>query len=250
MDNLQKSLVPISEAARYLGVSAMTLRRWHEDGSFPPTFISPGGHRYYALGDLERRTKGLFALAQSWATAERPAALPLEFYCSTSDRFKTRHARMAHALGDVPAYHAIAPLLSAASGEIGNNSFDHNLGVWHDVIGVLFAYDAGKHLIVLADRGVGVLATLKRVRPNLRTHEEALQTAFTEVVTGRAPEHRGNGLKYVREAMRKAGADLRFQSGDAVLTIRAGDDDIHLKKTDQAIRGCLAAIAFPRAEKI
>ena len=75
-------------------------------------------------------------------------------------------------------------------------------------------------MIVLADRGVGVLATLRRIRPKLETDGEALQVAFTEFITGRAPEHRGNGLKYVKDALAKSGASLTFQSGDAILELR------------------------------
>jgi len=35
--------------------------------------------------------------------------------------------------------------------------------------------------------------------PELSTDEEAVRTAFTKVVSGRAPESRGNGLKFVRK---------------------------------------------------
>ena len=56
-----------------------------------------------------------------------------------------------------------------------------------------------KRYIVLADRGLGILETLKQVRPTLKTHIEAVNVAFTEILSGRAPEKRGNGLKFVRE---------------------------------------------------
>ena len=47
----------------------------------------------------------------------------------------------------------------AVAGEIGNNSFDHNLGNWADMIGIFFYYDEKTHTIILADRGQGVLVT-------------------------------------------------------------------------------------------
>lgn len=244
MANSNKQFFSISRAARYLGVSEATLRRWHEDGSFKATFRSPGGHRYYSLSDLEKNTKGIFRLAQEWASAVEPYVPERDFYCSTSDRFKARHERMAHDLNADTALQAIGSLISSAAGEIGNNSFDHNLGNWPDVIGTLFAYDLGKRRIVLADRGVGVLATLRHIRPNLQNHGEALRVAFTEFLTGRSPEHRGNGLKYVRDAIMQAGANLFFQSGDAVLEMKKAKTDFTIKKTDPPIRGCLSLIEF------
>ena len=244
MANISKKNLSISEAARYLGVTEATLRRWHNDGSFTASFLTPGGHRRYALADLEKRTKGLFRLAQEWAAAEKPWPLESDFYCSTSDRFKTRHERMAHEMDTHGSWQAFSSLISSATGEIGNNSFDHNLGNWPDVPGVFFAYDLGKRIIVLADRGVGILATLRLVRPKLETDEEALRVAFTEVLTSRASEHRGNGLKYVNEALTQAGVDFTFQSGTAVLSIRKGASPFTIKKSDAAIRGSLALMKF------
>lgn len=151
---------------------------------------------------------------------------------------------MAHEIDANPAFKEIGPLISSAAGEIGNNSFDHNLGNWPDIAGTFFAYDLGKRIIVLADRGVGVLSTLRRIKPDLKTNEEALRVAFTEFVTGRAPEHRGNGLKYTKDALTNAGADLTFQSGDSVLEIRKGKAELKIEKTDVPLRGSLALIEF------
>src|SRR3989344_807623 len=217
MDSFVKKLVSIKEAANYLGVSVATLRRWHNDGTFKATFVSPGGHRYYSLSDLGRKTKGIFRVAQEWVGAEQPFAPEHDFYCSTSDRFKTRHERMAHEIDAHPSWEKIGSLISSAAGEIGNNSFDHNLGNWPDIPGAFFAYDLGKRVIVLADRGVGVLATLRLIRPKLKTYAEALT---------------------------HAGADLTFQSGDSVLEIRKGRSGFNIKKADVPIRGTLSRIEF------
>ena len=244
MDNLNKNPLSIRDAAQYLGVSPMTLRRWHNHGTFKATFVSPGGHRYYSLADLNKKTKGIFRLAQEWAGAESSFLPEPDFYCSTSDRFKTRHERMAHEIDTHPSWEKFGSLLSSAAGEIGNNSFDHNLGNWPDVPGAFFSYDLGKRIIVLADRGVGVLATLRLIRPKLKTDEEALRVAFTEIITSRASEHRGNGLKYVRDALMQAGADLTFQSGDSILEIRKGVLEFKIKKANIPIRGSLSLIEF------
>ncbi len=244
MDRLTKHLLSISGASQYLGISEATLRRWHNDGSFQASFLTPGGHRYYSLSDLERKTKGIFRLAQEWAEAKEPFLPEPDFYCSTSDRFKTRHERMAHEIDSHSSWQKFGSLISAAAGEIGNNSYDHNLGNWPDVAGAFFAYDLGKRIIVLADRGVGVLATLRLVRPKLKTDEEALHLAFTEIITSRSSEHRGNGLKYVKEAIVQAGAHLTFQSGDSQLIIRKGEEGLRMKKADASIRGSFVFIQF------
>ncbi len=244
MNNLNKQFLTIKAAAQYLGLSEATLRRWDNAGSFKATFRSSGGHRYYSLSDLERKTKGIFRIAEEWARATEPFALEQDFYCSTSDRFKARYERMANRLSTDSTIKDIGSLVSSAAGEIGNNSFDHNLGNWPDIMGTFFAYDIGKRRIVLADRGVGILATLSKVVPALKGNKEALRIAFTEIITGRAPEHRGNGLKYVRDAIIQANANLFFQSGDAVLEIKKGNPTLIIKNADLPIRGCLAMIEF------
>ncbi len=244
MSNLSQNLVSITGAAKYLGISVQTLRRWDNDGSFKATFVSPGKHRLYSIADLEKKTKGVFRIAQEWVNSPTPLTPEREFYCENSDRFKTRLEKLAAELDADPKLQTTASLISSAAGEIGNNSYDHNLGNWPDILGTVFAYDLGKRTIVLADRGVGVLTTLQKIRPALKTSSEALKVAFTEFVTGRAPEHRGNGLKYVRDAITGARAALFFQSGDAVLEIKKGGTDFTITKADLPIHGCLTIIKF------
>jgi hypothetical protein len=96
----------------------------------------------------------------------------------------------------------------------------------------------------LADRGIGVLATLKRVRPNLNTHEAALATAFTEIISGRAPEERGNGLKFVKKVITENPMGLVFQSGDTEVILHKDDNGLHMNSSQNIIRGCLAFITF------
>jgi hypothetical protein len=47
-------------------------------------------------------------------------------------------------------------LLTAVVGEIWNNSYDHNLGSWKDVVGIIFFYDLTNKIVILADRGQGI----------------------------------------------------------------------------------------------
>ena len=135
-------------------------------------------------------------------------------------------------------------LVVSIAGEIGNNSFDHNLGQWPDTPGIFFGYDLNKRQIVLADRGLGILETLKRVKPELKDHEQALLTAFTEMISGRAPENRGNGLKYVRKVVSENPIDLLFQSGDAALKMEGKNQELRITKGEESFHGCLALITF------
>jgi excisionase family DNA binding protein len=240
----KKEFFSIGEAARYLGVSIMTLRRWHKAGSFLATFVSPGLRLYYSQVDLQRKTKGLAQAALDWASSDTGMEPSNDWYCPTSDVFKARLERLAHELLNRESIQALAPLVASAVGEIGNNSYDHNLGNWPDTSGVLFAYDLAKRSVVLADRGVGILATLRRIRPALETHTEALEVAFTEIITGRAPEHRGNGLKYVRRAIGESRTSLRFWTGNAYLSLTAKNTVPGVVESDIFVRGCVAVIDF------
>ncbi|OFZ78722.1 MAG: hypothetical protein A2583_08230 [Bdellovibrionales bacterium RIFOXYD1_FULL_53_11] len=95
---------------------------------------------------------------------------------------------------------AEAALLVSVTGEIGNNAFDHNIGQWQDQSGCWFEMNKAKNgvEIIIADRGRGFLESLKRVQTDLTTDQAAIEIAFEKIISGRSPEKRGNGLKYVR----------------------------------------------------
>ena len=135
-------------------------------------------------------------------------------------------------------------LLTSIAGEIGNNSYDHNLGQWPDTPGIFFGYDLNKKQIVLADRGLGILETLKRVKPELKDHKQALEVAFTEIISGRTPEARGNGLKYVKKVISENTINLFFQTGDAKLILNGGSADLKIETAEKNIRGCIALITY------
>lgn len=48
-----KKIVSISKAAKALGVTPLTLRRWHENGKLIPDEITKGGSRRYDLAKLQ-----------------------------------------------------------------------------------------------------------------------------------------------------------------------------------------------------
>lgn len=239
------SQLKINEAANYLEVSIDTLRRWDDKGKLKSLRVNQGDHRYYSLAQLEEfLTSSCISVAIKWARnniGEKPNDI---FYCSDSSVFQGRLYKLRKDLSENKEIESFFSLLISIVGEIGDNSFGHNLGNWPDVIGIFFAYNIKKKIIVLADRGQGVFKTLKRVKPELQNDAEALEVAFTEILSGRAPESRGNGLKYVRAVIEKNPVSLFFQSGEAELNLDQNNLVLKIKKTKEPIQGCLAIIKF------
>jgi len=231
----------IGKAAKQLDVSIDTLRRWDKSGKLPAK-KSGGGHRYYPQIDLDLFKKDNFALATTWilGQAEVPEST---LYCPTSSEFKGRLSKLQSALEKLEDLKEYYPLIVAIVGEIGNNSFDHNLGNWPDIPGILFSYDVNKRQIALVDRGQGVLRTLKRV-VDVKNDEDALHIAFTEIISGRAPEARGNGLKFVLEVILSRDIKLDFYSGSAEVSVNNDTKKMEISKTDLYYSGCLALIRF------
>ena len=108
-------------------------------------------------------------MAKEWILAEVTVETPKKYYCESQDIFQARLDAMVNNLSDdkkIPENDIY--VISAIAGEIGNNSFDHNIGNWPDIRGILFAYqvvDGGELDIVLTDRGRGVTETLKKIKP-------------------------------------------------------------------------------------
>ena len=242
---MPKNLISINNAAKQLGVSIDTLRRWDKTYRLSSIRIGPRGHRFYSQEDINRFLRNDNSVAKQWAMTPVGAFPSDDVYCATRDVFQARLEKLQTVLqGKVPE--SAVSLLCAVAGEIGNNSFDHNLGNWPDVMGVYFSYNLRNRNIVLADRGLGILKTLKRVRPELSNAGEALKVAFTETISGRFPKARGNGLKFVRSVITKNPFTLKFQTGDAYLSLKENDQDIVVSYTEDYIRGCIAVIDFER----
>ena len=239
---MEEKLLKISEAAEILGVSIDTLRRWDESGKLTAIKKEGGTHRYYREKDIEIFASDLFKFASDWIS--QGAEFPSVFYCPTSAVFQARLVKMERLLMEKSGFGKLYSLIVLVAGEIGDNSFAHNLGKWPDTPGIFFGYDIQKGIIVLADRGLGILETLRRVRPSLSTHVKAVEVAFTEFLSGRAPEKRGNGLKLVREVVLANPIDLFFMSGDAEVRMQDSDKEFRVTRGQNNVRGCLAKIEF------
>lgn len=242
---MQNELISIGKTAQMLGISIDTLRRWDKGGRFQSVRSGSRGHRYYLQPDIEQflHEEHVIAWAQQWATAHRAMEPASDLYCQTRDVFQARLEKLqSRLIRNFPS--DTVSLVIAVAGEIGNNSFDHNLGNWPDVAGIFFSHSIRNREIVLADRGQGILATLKRVKPELSSAREALRVAFTETISGRLSEARGNGLKFVRSVIINNPCTLEFQTGDAKLFLKQYDTNVIIKNAEVAIGGCFAIIGF------
>ena len=240
---MPNKLISIGGAAKQLNVSIDSLRRWDKTHRLPSIRSGPRGHRYYRQSDIDLYLRNESSLAEQWARAPVGIAPASYAYCQTRDEFQARLENLQSVLKHNVPLSAVS-LLCAVAGEIGNNSFDHNLGNWPDITGIYFSYDMKNSTIVLADRGQGILATLKRVKPELTNASEALKVAFTETISGRRPEARGNGLKFVRSVIVENPFTLNFQTGDACLYLKEYDRDIIITHAETYMRGCFVAIGF------
>ena len=237
-------LLPIGETAKLLGVSIQTLRRWDDRGILKSFRAHVRGNRFYKEQDIKVFLNDLPTIGWRWASQTTESEPAKEFYCRTKDVFAPgRLSKLENDLqkvNDLGIHHS---LLTSMVGEIGDNSYAHNLGNWPDILGIFFAYDLNKRIIVLADRGRGILKTLQAVRPGLESHAKALVVAFTEIISGRFPERRGNGLKSVAQNILTSNVKLTFRTGDAQLDLKKGDLEPNITKCE-TFHGCFAVLKF------
>jgi|AntAceMinimDraft_7_1070363.scaffolds.fasta_scaffold27029_1 hypothetical protein len=240
-------IVDIKTTSLMLGVSLQTLRRWDKNKKLLARRDKERGHRYYYNYDIEefvvQNYKYLFKMAKKWSFSMEPSeTLPI-FYCEDAYVFKARLSKLEKILQkDINLVNNFS-LITSSVGEIGNNSFDHNIGKWPGLPGIFFGHCLKERKIILADRGLGVFTTLKRVKPSLLNDEEAIKTAFNQVISGRAPENRGNGLKYVKKIIQATSMELSFQSGKG-LALFKNKGDMLVSGTKKEMKGCFIILSY------
>lgn len=142
--------------------------------------------------------------------------IPKENWCFYRDEFKQRSEKYFRNLLKEKEFDFSALLLSAIS-EIGGNAFDHNLGKFKESPGVCFYYN--KRQVVLFDDGQGIKSSLSAAGIKCKNEQEYINKSMNEVVSGRAPEKRGNGLKLVKSVVEKLGIGFCLKSGQAIYLI-------------------------------
>ena len=195
--------------------------------------------------------------ALEWAIAQTGTPPTDEVYCPARDVAQARVARLQLMLERGGWDETQAALITAILGEITGNCFDHNLGQWRDVPGCWFEYQVTGDVMVaeVADRGQGILGSLRQVRPQLQDHHEALHLAFTEQLSGRAPEKRGNGLKFVMRSLTKLPSPhFLFYSGNARLELALPLDinhlDAYITPSETIVLGTYALVRFAKVGKL
>jgi anti-sigma regulatory factor (Ser/Thr protein kinase) len=120
---------------------------------------------------------------------------------------------------------ATAQSLAAAIREMESNVHEHSQRATTGII--VFQARPSDFEFVVADSGVGILATLREATEfrRLSDHGRALHAALQEGVSryGRAADH-GYGFRDLFRGLGDLNADLRFRSGDHALTINGRPD--------------------------
>ncbi len=235
-----------SELAESLQISPQAIHK-HLRALVSAGIIEPKGRppstRYLIVGTPD------FSRALTWFRAtDIPGPSP--DVCETRDVFAGRLSRLTLLVNQGLPEEDL-PLIISVCGEIGNNSFDHNLGQWQDVPGCWFETQLThcQLWILIADRGQGIYHSLARVDPNIPSEQIAVEKAFREHISGRAPEQRGNGLKYVANIIfnrPKAGLACRSGNGRICLGERGKDCSTILETFSSPTNGTITLIAWER----
>lgn len=153
----------------------------------------------------------LFNEIQAWYFSGTSNQFIRENFCDTRSDFNGRLASYEGILKKKFSEDCLY-LISSSLGEIGNNCFDHNLGFWQGDAGCLFIRE--DNFALICDRGRGIKQSLSSVYSLTKEDKDYISIAFSKVITGRAPEKRGNGLKFVKKNILNCGLGLFCKSGD------------------------------------
>ncbi|MEV4933021.1 hypothetical protein [Sphingobium sp. LSP13-1-1.1] len=138
-----------------------------------------------------------------------------------------------------------AGLIVAALGELVGNVIDHSQNPGSAA--ALFSAGRGEFEFVITDDGIGVLDSLTQNPEHamLSDHGAALQ-AMVEAGVSRFARNtgHGNGFRPIFEKLADMTGELRFRSGDYVLTLDGRFGDRIARQTNQKarMRGFLAAV--------
>ena len=100
--------LPVTAAARWLGLSASTLRSWERRYGLGPSLRTPGGHRRYSAADLTalKQLQQLTAAGMATATAARAVSRHAPRHRSTSGP-RNPAGRLAAAVDDLEVGQAV-----------------------------------------------------------------------------------------------------------------------------------------------
>lgn len=134
-------------------------------------------------------------------------------------------------------------LFGAVVGEIGANTFDHNFTFSQDCPkGLFFDCESSSDFIYLCDFGAGLKTTLSKIISEINDDKAAIEVAFTKPVSGRAPELRGNGLKFTISSIVENNWSLHYHSGNAICN--ADGNGYTFDLSDYNHNGCFCILSY------
>lgn len=163
-------------------------------------------------------------------------------HCSSRDQFDGRLGRFISMFQHFGLDENEAKRATSVIGELGNNTFDHNLGNWPtDIGGCIIAaqnYPNFKRIqVVVGDPGVGFFGSLKAAFPELKSDIEAIKKGLAGN-TGRIGEVRGNGLRIIQ--------NWTIDNFSGILAIHSGEGFVRVDKEgikDKKVHGILGTLA-------
>jgi len=165
-------------------------------------------------------------------------------HCSTRDQFDGRLGRFVSMFQHFGMNENEAKRATSLIGELGNNTFDHNLGNWPtDVSGCIIAAQNYPNLkriqVAVGDPGVGFLGSLKAAFPELSSDIEAIKKGLGGN-TGRIGEVRGNGLRIIQSwTIDNFSGMLAILSGEGFVQV---EKDRMMEKKANKVLGTVAQI--------
>lgn len=146
-------------------------------------------------------------------------------HCEFRDSFDARlSSRIKNMFTKIGMNEKEGSMATALVGELGNNVFDHNEGLWPtNVRGAIILAQNNptqkKIEVVVADPGVGFQRSLQLAKPFPKNDIEAIKLGLSGV-TGRIGEPRGNGLRVIQEwTIGKFYGIVKIHSGNGLVVV-------------------------------
>lgn len=172
----------------------------------------PPATRYFAKAFPRHEESVRLDSVRAWHAAKTPPKDTGGILCSMPEDLFRRFELTADIVARLLPKAELSALLDVMA-RLAGNAFDHNDGHWHEAPGCwLETQLVGKRLwICVADRGQGVLRSLRRAHPDIPDEQAALAAAFERTISGSG--RKGEGLKKVRATVMTGERGIACRSG-------------------------------------
>jgi anti-sigma regulatory factor (Ser/Thr protein kinase) len=215
----------------------------------PKSDLSTHASRYITLGVFEAFCTALSSPQAHWVSQQdRRSGFHRTREKVPGDDISWVAFRLAaqQAAVECGFHRKVAAQLIGALGEMHSNIYEHSEAPATGLIA--FNATPGSFEFVIADRGIGVLRSLRTARQyaDLADHGSALQLVLRDGVSRHGSgTGRGYGFRPLFIGLANLNGHLRFRSGDYALTIDGNNPTLMSHKLSQkpAIAGFFASIA-------